>query len=331
MKISRLIAFLFVGASFLALPRQLLAGTTQTVGAGSAVTQVDRAATFDSLTQNGIALSDYTENNLFIGVDGDSRVDFDPFHGVDGANPTFEYPDAGSPGWVTLHATDAKLLYAVEFMYGNGWTTGGGSWQWGNNLAYVEWQTWLGGKLVSSGTVGGSGQILEMGTILGFYDPAGFDQLLVRCRIDTGDPNLQALALDDVNVQLSPPAHWWNYGDGWAGALGVPGLVASNAPVLGGALTITIGNSSPTATIGFLMVGFGETSLPTTAGGTLVVATPWILLPVDLPVGSLDVSGTLSSDGSLAGLEVDLQCIELDPAASRNISFTPGLALLLGS
>ena len=45
--------------------------------------------------------------------------------------------------------------------------------------------------------------------VLGFFDPTGFDQLLVRATIaGSGDPTLQAIALDAVQVMLTnrPPA-----------------------------------------------------------------------------------------------------------------------------
>lgn len=51
--------------------------------------------------------------------------------------------------------------------------------------------------------------LLQPGTVLGFFDPTGFDQLLVRATIaGSGDPTLQAIALDAVQVMLTnrPPA-----------------------------------------------------------------------------------------------------------------------------
>jgi hypothetical protein len=40
--------------------------------------------------------------------------------------------------------------------------------------------------------------------VLGFFDPAGFDQLQVKCRIaNSSPPDYQALALDNVNVMLT--------------------------------------------------------------------------------------------------------------------------------
>jgi hypothetical protein len=61
---------------------------------------------------------------------------------------------------------------------------------------------------VSAGQIGPS-PTLPVGATLGFYDPVGFDQFLVRCRIEnSASPNLQALALGNLKVMLTnvPPA-----------------------------------------------------------------------------------------------------------------------------
>ena len=215
MRGSRLIYLVGLCTALLALRASVQAGTVQTFGAGTAVQRIDRAATFDALNYNtnGTPLSDYAEASLFLRVDGDSwvgdgTIDFDPFHGANGSDRTFEYPDSGSYGWVTIETTDAKKIYAVEFMYGNGWTTGDSTYPWGNPLAYINWQTWANGAMVSSGAIGDGQQWIDMGTIIGFYDPAGWDQLLLQCKdLNSVDPNLQALVLDNVNVQLleAPP------------------------------------------------------------------------------------------------------------------------------
>jgi hypothetical protein len=201
-------SFLACGACFLPAG-QAAAATIQTLGDRSAVASIDRSAEFDPLAANGTPISDYTEGGLFIGVNGDSWVGqglplFDPFHGASGPDRTFFFPFGGSDGWVTIQTTDSRKIFGIEFMYGNGWTTGDiYGVPWGNHDAIVVWQTWSGGSMVSSGTIGG-GPLLEMGTILGFYDPAGVDQLLVKCTIaSSGDPTLQALALDHVHVQLT--------------------------------------------------------------------------------------------------------------------------------
>jgi hypothetical protein len=329
MRFRNVVRWSLLPGACLAVDVSLFAQTTQTIGAGSAVTRIDRAASFDAISQDGIALSDYTEAGLFIGVDGDSLTGFDPFHGVGGPSPTFEYPDFGSPGWVTIYATDAKPIYAVEFMYGNGWTTGDPTWPWGNDQAVLEWETWKGGTMVSSGTVGDT-QTLSMGTIVGFYDPSGFDELHLRCRVDTS-VDLQALALDSLNVQLwDPAASWTNYGIGWTGTLGVPTLMPDANPVLGTTVTITLSNSLGAATDGLIVLGFTEANVPTSKDGVILVQPLYFLLDV-VPAAGLDMVGTLPPyDPALCGLEIDVQGIELDPGASKGLSFSPGLKLILG-
>ncbi|MFI5395348.1 MAG: hypothetical protein ACHQ9S_07435 [Candidatus Binatia bacterium] len=183
----------------------LHAATVQTLGAGSAVTSIDRSATFDAITSSGIALSDYIEGKLFIGANADSLLGFDPFGGANGSDPYFYCLDGGSMGggvdsWVTITTTDSAKMFGVEFLYGNSWT--GGS-PWGNNNAWVTWQTLNGTTVISSGQIGPD-PMLPVGTVVGFYDPDGFDRLLVKCNVaNQADPNIQALALDNLHVQLT--------------------------------------------------------------------------------------------------------------------------------
>jgi len=56
---------------------------------------------------------------------------------------------------VTIQTTDGKKIYGLEFLYGNGWTTGAihGPYPWGNSGAYLDWKTLVGGTIVSSGQV----------------------------------------------------------------------------------------------------------------------------------------------------------------------------------
>ena len=65
-------------------------------------------------------------------------------------------PDPGNFDWVTIQTNDGKKIYGLEFLYGNGWTTGDiwGAYPWGNSAAYLEWKTLVGGTVVSSGQVG---------------------------------------------------------------------------------------------------------------------------------------------------------------------------------
>src|SRR5262249_2150644 len=74
-------------------------------------------------------------------------------------------------------------------------------------------------------------------------------------------------------------ATWSNYGQGFAGTLGIPSLVASADPAFGASLTIDLGNSLGAATSGLLLLGVTQTSIVTSAGGTLLVV-PLVVLPV---------------------------------------------------
>ena len=332
MRISRLLAMTAGGLAAVALGDAAFAQTTTSFGAGSAVARVDRSADFDPIDADGIALSDYTEGSLFIGVDGDSLTGFDPYHGTNGTAPTFEFPFGGSYGWVAIHATDGLPIFAVEFTYANGWTTGDATWPWGDNLAYVEWETWKGGARVSSGTIGGGGLVIDMGTVIGFQDPSGFDELLVRCKIaSSADPDLQALVVDHLSVQLwDAAASWANYGAGWAGKLGVPTITPNANPVLGTSIDVTISNSYGAATPGLVIVGVTEMNLTTGRGGTLLV-DPLFFMLESFPAAGFVLSGTLPPyDPAFVGVEVDLQALELDPWATKGYSFTPGLKLILG-
>ena len=202
--LSQMRQFVLMGACVV-LSGQAAAQTIQTYGAGSAVTWTDRLATFDSITQSGIPLSDYTENSLFIGANADSLIGYEVFGGAN-PSPYFYCLDGGSMGggadsWVTIYTTDSAKIEAVEFLYGNSWTNGSGGW--GNNDAWVPWQTLNGGTVVSFGQAGPYGG-LYVGGIVGFYDPNGFDTLQVKCNApNQSDPNIQALAMDNLYVQLS--------------------------------------------------------------------------------------------------------------------------------
>ncbi len=161
-------------------------------------------ATFSTITHSGISLSDYTEDSIFIGANADSLIGYEVFNGANGSDPYFYCLDGGSMGggadaWVTIYTTDSKPIYAIEFLYGNSWTNGHG---WGNDNAWVVWQTLRNGTVVSSGQVGPN-PMLPVGTIMGFYDPSGFDTIQLKCNVQNQfDPNVQALAMDNLHLQL---------------------------------------------------------------------------------------------------------------------------------
>jgi len=171
----------------------LQAGPVFSTGSGTAVITADRTATFDSINQNGIDLSSYSEDNLSITVPDTSKVAFDPFS--EAISSEFHYGDGGNFSYVTIRGTDSAVFDGVEFKFGSGWfestTTPG-----------LIWETLLNGTVTGSGGV----SLLAHGSIVGWSDPDGFDELRVASVLvltsTSSFGNLQAIALDDLNVQL---------------------------------------------------------------------------------------------------------------------------------
>lgn len=77
------------------------------------------------------------------------------------------------------------------------------------------------------------------------------------------------------------------------------------------------------------MLGTSEASIPTGLGGTLLVV-PGVLVALVLPSAGLTLDAAVPDDPALCDQAFDLQVLEQDPGASHGVSFTPGLALLLG-
>lgn len=115
MKKSKLAAALLMSG---ALTTNMWGVVTQTIGTGSSVTSADRTATFDTLTVNGTDLSAYQEDSLDIFVADTLYVDYDFFNG--GATTALHYGSSGNNSYVTIRASDAASLYAVEFLLGTG-------------------------------------------------------------------------------------------------------------------------------------------------------------------------------------------------------------------
>jgi Tol biopolymer transport system component len=142
-----------------------------------------------------------------------------------------------------------------------------------------------------------------------------------------GDSN--GVSDDFVHERCSIDASWSNYGAGYPGTGGVPGFTAQSNPVLGASITLDLANSLGSPTSGFLFVGFQRTSIHSSWGGDLLVV-PALTVPISFGFGGDSFTGDLPDDMNLCGFAVDLQAIEADPGATKGVSFTPGLELLLG-
>ena len=143
-----------------------------------------------------------------------------------------------------------------------------------------------------------------------------------------GDSN--GVTDDFVHERCSIAAAWSNYGAGFPGSGGVPGFTSQSNPVLGSSITLDVGNSLGSPTIGFLFIGFQRTTLHSSWGGDLLVV-PALTVPISFLFGGVSFTGGFPDEMNLCGFTVDLQAIEADPGAAKGVSFTPGLELLLGT
>jgi hypothetical protein len=144
------------------------------------------------------------------------------------------------------------------------------------------------------------------------------------------EPGLTDVGMTIVYSTTNSPASVLGYGAGWPGTNGIPNITASAVPAFETTMTVTIDNSANAPTIGLLIAGFAQASIPTRAQGTILISPPWVLRLLSMPVGQLLLPGPVPTDVRFCGLKVDLQVLEQDFGASRNISFTPGLELTLG-
>ncbi len=124
-------------------------------------------------------------------------------------------------------------------------------------------------------------------------------------------------------------AAWSNYGAGFPGSTGVPSFISRVDPVLGTRLTLDLANSYGNETLGLLLVGLQEASIPTIWGGDLLVLPRSASLLIVRWIG-ISIESEIPDHHALCGLEYFLQALEIDPGAARGVSFTAGLKLLLG-
>jgi hypothetical protein len=175
---------------------QARAGMILTFGTGSAVTSVDREATFDNVV-TFTNLNGYTEDKLLISVNNVAYTFFDPTDGsgLGGFSGGFFYPNGGANGGTLITTTDGAKITGIEFNVGTGY---------GQTTTNFAWEAF------KNGTPDGSGALaVTSGTVLGFSDASGFDKLYIGAYVSLGTAqtanvvtDYQAAAIDNVKVQL---------------------------------------------------------------------------------------------------------------------------------
>jgi len=145
--------------------------------------------------------------------------------------------------------------------------------------------------------------------------------LVGRDRNGAGDVFARERCVDEASF-----AH---YGTGWPGTLGIHELLPGNDPELNRHFLLTITNSSGVDTPGVLVIGASKASIPTSAGGTLLV-DPQLVVLISIAPGGTTLDCPLPPDAANCGAELNVQVLELDPGAAGSISFSDGLELLFG-
>ncbi len=121
------------------------------------------------------------------------------------------------------------------------------------------------------------------------------------------------------------------YGTGKKGTNGVPTFTNVGLPVLGGNLTVQLGNALPGA-LPILFLGTKKISVPFDNGTLLVNPIITLNLPAVPANGSLKLVGALPPDPSICGATVHHQVVFFDPGASGafHTAQTKGLSLTFG-
>jgi len=125
-------------------------------------------------------------------------------------------------------------------------------------------------------------------------------------------------------------AAWENFGQGWTGTLGVPGLELDDAALLGSTVNVLIGNEAGVPAESCLIIGSQASTTPTTFGGSILVEMLQVVPLGDVPVDGASLQWAIARDPALCGVEFYTQVIQCDEGASHGISFSRGLAVVLG-
>jgi hypothetical protein len=143
----------FCMATVVAATGQTHAAFTFSTGPGSAVTTVNRSATFDSIS-NGSDLTAYSEGGLNITVPDTAFEGFSAFNA--GVAVDFHYANLGNNNFVTIRGSDGAVFSGLEFKLGNGML--------GLDTGLI-YQSLLNGVETGSGFA-----FLTKGTVVGFSD-----------------------------------------------------------------------------------------------------------------------------------------------------------------
>jgi len=120
-----------------------------------------------------------------------------------------------------------------------------------------------------------------------------------------------------------------HYGAGHPGRNGVPTITSNGEPVRGRTWRADLSSSSGTYSIAFVYVGTTAIDVPTKLGGHLLV-DPFVVVPIGLSPTVGTFAAFIPDEWEVLGFTAYLQALELDPWASKGVSFTDGLEVVIG-
>lgn len=161
------------------------------VESGKTVERADFSLNFDIMF-SGVDLETYEENGIFVTTPGAAYVGSPLFVGDDRALG-FHYAAMGNLSYTAIRGVNAEVFGAVAFLLGNGWAMPT------NHMRYATYR---------NGMETGTGVAVLKSGIVRISDLGGFDELRLNAHyagaVEFGE--MQAVALDDMHVQLWSPA-----------------------------------------------------------------------------------------------------------------------------
>ncbi len=125
------------------------------------------------------------------------------------------------------------------------------------------------------------------------------------------------------------PASAGNYGDGFPGTNGIPGLSLNGSPVINSLVTLSVGNSSGAPTQVLLVAGSTPATIPGFWGGDLLLV-PLVAVQLPLAGPGFVLPVTIPNDPLLCGAVLYVQGLQSDPGAASGVSSSRGLEIHFG-
>jgi len=156
-----------------------------TTGEGTAVTDIDRIATFDNISGS---LLGYTEDNILVSVD-DTQCCLESMY----------YGSGGNDSFVTISTTDGIDFFGLELQIGSGYSSA---------MHNVVWEIKRDGITTGTGVLYDiyTSSLVNERVTLGWSDVGLFDTLLIGASLSSNNYNAfgqsQAIALDNVKIDF---------------------------------------------------------------------------------------------------------------------------------